>query len=84
MTFTQDELIAALQAAAPDDGDENADAKSAVELAEELCISRGEAIKRLTPLVRDGRVVCVRKRYIRIDGTRTTIPAYRWIHEQGD
>lgn len=77
VTFTHDELVAALTAAQP--GEDDPAAMTVQELVR--ATGRGEVTitRRLRGLLETGQVEVVRKPWTRIDGAQTTIPAYRWV-----
>ncbi len=77
--FTLDELLLALEGATA-----QPDATGAIRMADlvaatgraELSLSRD-----LRRLIEAGRVECVKVPYVRIDGVRIRVPAYRVRHE---
>lgn len=75
--FTHDELIAALTAAQPATGEDDPAAMTVRELV--TATGRGDVVvaRRLRGLIDAGLVEVVRRPWTRIDGARTTVPAYR-------
>lgn len=81
-TFTHDELIAALTAAQAA-GDEDPAAMTVQELVQVMERNEVLVARRLRRLIAAGQVEAVRKSMTRIDGVRTTVPAYRLVKGAG-
>ena len=77
-TFTIEELLAALEAARPSTTDDPA-AMTIRQLREKTGYSEVTTARQLRSLMEAGRVVCVRIPFVRIDGARTTVPAYKLV-----
>lgn len=75
--FSTEELIAALLEARLDSNEDN---NPAAKTMRELVALTGQAettiARRIRELMEHGRVICVRKRFERIDGVRSVKPAY--------
>lgn len=76
-TFTLDELLTALTGATLSNATDAPDAATADELAAATGRSLAAMRRALRAAINAGRVECVRRPYVRIDGARVTIPAYR-------
>ena len=83
MTQRLDKLQAALEAARPSTADD-----PAAMTVRQLCVITGRSeattTRQLRTLMDAGRVVCVRIPFVRIDGARTTIPAYKLVGGSND
>ena len=77
-TFTTDELIVELLKARQAPGDDPT-ALSVRELVQITAKSAMYVTRYLRVLIDAGQVEAVRKPWTRIDGTQTTIPAYRMV-----
>lgn len=77
-SFRIEELVAALEAARKRPEDDPA-ALSVRELTELTGMGPMAVNRLIRSLMTAGRVVCVRKPWKRIDGARTTIPAYKLV-----
>lgn len=82
-TFTIEELLAALEAARPSTPDDPA-AMTIRQLREKTGYSEVMTARQLRSLMEAGRVVCVRIPFVRIDGARTTVPAYKLVGGSDD
>ena len=78
-TFTLEELLTALQGAATTD--EQPDAVRMEDLIAAANMGKDKVRSQLIPLVRAGRVECVKVRHTRIDGAVTWVPAYRLVKD---
>ena len=76
-TFTLDELLEALQGATPDD--DAPDAIRMAQLVETTGRSELSLSKDIRRLIEAGRVECVKVPFVRIDGVRVRVPAYRAV-----
>lgn len=78
--FTIDELLLALQDAKSTD-DDQPDAVRMEDLIAAANMGKDKVRAQLIPLVRAGRVECVKVRHTRIDGAVTWVPAYRLVKD---
>lgn len=81
--FTIEELLAALEAARTSISDDPA-AMTIRQLREITGHGEVTMARQLRTLIEAGRVVCVRIPFVRIDGTQTTVPAYKLVGVSDD
>lgn len=83
-TFTVDELLAVLIAARENETEAVPGTYTTEQLRILLGARRGNYVAELLrPHIASGRVECVRVPFTRIDGVRTTVPAYRLVTDMG-
>ncbi len=84
-TFTIDELLEVLVSARRSEPEAAPGAFTMIQLKE---IMKGRSANYiadlLRPLIESGRVECVRVPFTRIDGVRSTVPAYRLVEGASD
>ena len=74
-----DELITALETAREGSINDDPAAMTVRQLCEMTGRSEVTTTRRIRALMEAGRVVCVRISFVRIDGVRTNIPAYKLV-----
>ena len=74
-----DELITALGTAREGSINDDPTAMTVRQLCEMTGRSEVTTTRRIRSLMEAGRVVCVRISFVRIDGVRTNIPAYKLV-----
>ena len=74
-----DELITALETAREGSINDDPTAMTVRQLCEMTGRSEVTTTRRIRALMDAGRVVCVRISFVRIDGVRTNIPAYKLV-----
>jgi len=74
-----DELITALETAREGSINDDPTAMTVRQLCEITGRSEVTTTRRIRALMEAGRVVCVRISFVRIDGVRTNIPAYKLV-----
>jgi len=74
-----DELITALETAREGSINDDPTAMTVRQLCEMTGRSEVTTTRRIRSLMEAGRVICVRIPFVRIDGVRTNIPAYKLV-----